>query len=91
MYNIDIIRCCVGYGIGAWFGFLFIRSSTPAPSFFNHISSVFLFVLRYASLGLLSFSLLHSPTVMIILTVTSFFMGFWTIIIRKKVTDHEQS
>ncbi len=94
LYN-SYIPCILGLFLGAIYGFLFIKNSEIAPTFstnilFRSFSKIRFILIRIAIIGTLWLTLLHSSSLMIILATSSFLMGFWIIIIRKKVRHREQ-
>ena len=58
----------------------------PSRKFFLFFVSAFL---RLGLLALLCLYVLRTPSLNIILVLTSFFGGFWLAVLRKKVRSHE--
>jgi hypothetical protein len=91
----DIQVCVIGLFLGAVYGFLFIRNSENAPSLYKNRFLTALFkipfsLVRIGLIGILAVTILHRSLLMIILATASFLMGFWAIIISKKVRRNEQ-
>ena len=90
-----VAPCIIGLFLGVLYGFLFIRNSENTPSLSQYplltfFSSIRFFLIRIGIIGILWRTLLHSSSLMIILATASFLLGFWTIVISKKVRHHEQ-